>query len=131
MKKYLLTIGIAMLSLVASAQYMVTTTVTTPAEGESWETSHITDNIGIGYMHKNMGAGVVKNGEEYDVFGRYGINKHLYVVGQMATDSTHNLSIGVGYSLRLWKGLYVEPYYIKDLDSDEEGSIRVGLSYKL
>ena len=131
MRKYILTIGIAMLSLGASAQYMVTTTVNTPEEGESWETSSITDNMGIGYMNNNMVVGVVKNGEEYDLFGRYSINDNLYVAGQMATDSTYNLSVGVGYSLHLWKGLYVEPYYIKDLDSDEKGSIKLGLSYKL
>lgn len=131
MRKYILTIGIAMLSLGASAQYMVTTTVNTPEEGDSWETSSITDNMGIGYMYNNIAVGVVKNGEEYDLFGRYGINNNLYVVGQIATDSTNNLSIGVGYSLHLWKGLYAEPYYIKDLDSDEKGSIKLGLSYKL
>ena len=131
MRKYILTIGIAMLSLGASAQYMVTTTVNTPEEGEGWETSNITDNMGIGYMNNNMVVGVVKNGEEYDLFGRYSINDNLYVAGQMATDSTYNLSVGVGYSLHLWKGLYVEPYYIKDLDSDEKGSIKLGLSYKL
>ena len=70
MRKYVLTVGIAMLSLGASAQYMVTTTVNTPEEGDSWEVSSITDNMGIGYMHNNIVAGVVKNGEEYDLFGR-------------------------------------------------------------
>tara|TARA_R110000751_G_scaffold87320_5_gene173136 strand:- start:43 stop:438 length:396 start_codon:yes stop_codon:yes gene_type:complete len=131
MRKYILTVGIALLSLGASAQYMVTTTVNQPAEGESWSTAHFTDNMGIGYMYKSIVAGVVKNGEDYDIFGRYCINDNVYVAGQMATDSTHNLSIGIGYSVSLWKGLYVEPYYIKELDSDEEGSFKLGLTYKL
>ena len=131
MRKHVLTIGIALLSFAASAQYMVTTTINTPEEGENWGASHITDNMGIGYMHNNIVAGVVKSGDDCDIFGRYGVNDNLYLVSQMTTDSAHNLSVGVGYSLRLWKDLYVEPYYIKDLDSDEEGSMRLGLSYKL
>ena len=77
MRKYILTVGIALLSLSASAQYMVTTTVNQPAEGESWATAHFTDNMGIGYMYKSIVAGVVKNGEDYDIFGRYGINDNL------------------------------------------------------
>ena len=131
MRKYILTVGIALLSLSASAQWMVTTTVNQPEDGESWATTHFTDNMGIGYMYKSIVAGVVKNGEDYDIFGRYGINDNVYVAGQMATDSTHNLSIGIGYSLNVWKGLSIEPYYIKELDSDEEGSFKLGLSYKL
>mgnify|MGYP003150382738 CR=1 FL=1 len=131
MRKYILTVGIALLSFAASAQYMVTTTVNEPAEGDSWGTAHFTDNMGIGYMHNNIVAGIVKNGENYDLFGRYGINDNLYIAGQIETDDEKSLSIGVGYSLHLWKGLYVDPYYIKDLDSEEEGSIKVGLSYKL
>ena len=131
MRKYILTVGIALLSLGASAQYMVTTTVNEPAEGDSWETANFTDNMGIGYMHNNIVAGIVKNGEDYDLFGRYGINDNLYVVGQLATEDDESLSVGIGYSLRVWKDLYVEPYYIKELESEEEGNIRVGLSYKL
>ena len=63
MRKYILTVGIALLSLGASAQYMVTTTVNPPTEGEGWATAHFTDNMGIGYMYKSIVAGVVKNGE--------------------------------------------------------------------
>jgi hypothetical protein len=54
MKKTLFTIGVILLSLSASAQYMITTTVNTPEEGESWETSHITDNMGVAYTHNNI-----------------------------------------------------------------------------
>tara|TARA_R110000765_G_scaffold383833_1_gene475272 strand:- start:25 stop:420 length:396 start_codon:yes stop_codon:yes gene_type:complete len=131
MRKYILTIGIAMLSFAASAQYMVTTTVSAPEEGESWEVSSITDNMGIGYIYKDVVVGVVKNGDDYDMMGRYNVNDNVYIVSQMATDSTHDLSIGVGYSLSLWKNLSVEPYYITDLNSEEAGVFKIGLSYKL
>jgi hypothetical protein len=49
----------------------------------------------------------------------------------MSSESSDDLKIGIGYSLQLWKDLYIEPYYMKELDSEEEGSIKVGLSYKL
>lgn len=131
MKKYLLTMGIAMLSIAASAQYMVTTTVNMPEEGESWEMKSLTDELGIGYIYKDVVLGVVKSGDDYDAFGRYAINDNAYVLGTMATDSTHSISIGVGYSLPLWKDLYVEPYYIKEMDSDAKGIFKIGLTYKI
>tara|TARA_R110002020_G_scaffold83781_5_gene208130 strand:- start:7007 stop:7402 length:396 start_codon:yes stop_codon:yes gene_type:complete len=131
MKKYLLTMGIAMLSLAASAQYMVTTTVNMPEEGESWEMKNVTDELGIGYMYEDVVIGMVKSGDDYDVFGRYSLTENAYVLGTMATDSTHSLSIGVGYSLPLWKELYIEPYYIKEIDSDIKGIFRIGLTYKI
>lgn len=131
MKKYLLTIGIAMLSLAASAQYMVTTTVNMPEEGEKWEMNNLTDEMGIGYMYKDVVIGVVKSGDDYDAFGRYAFTCNAYLLGTMATDSTHAISIGVGYSIPLWKELYIEPYYIKEMDSDNEGIFRIGLTYKI
>ena len=131
MKKYLLTMGIAMLSLAASAQFMVTTTVNEPADGDSWSTENFTQEMGIGYIYEDIVVGIVKSGDDYDAFGRYAFTCNAYVVGKMATDSTHSLSIGVGYSLPLWKGLSVEPYYIKELDSDTEGSLKIGLTYKI
>ena len=98
MKKYLLTMGVALLSLAASAQFMVTTTVNTPADGDSWGTENFTQEMGIGYIHKDIVVGIVKSGEDYDAFGRYALSCHAYVIGKMATDSTHSLSIGVGFS---------------------------------
>lgn len=131
MKKTLFTIGVILLSLSASAQYMITTTLNTPEEGESWETSHVTDNMGVAYTHSHITVGIVKNGEDYDMIGRYGMNNNIYICAQMSSESSDDLKIGIGYSLQLWKDLYIEPYYMKELDSEEEGSIKVGLSYKL
>jgi hypothetical protein len=131
MTKYILTIGIAMLSLCASAQYMVTTIVNMPEEGESWEMKNVTDELGIGYMYKDVVIGMVKSGDDYDVFARYSLTCNAYLLGTMATDSTHNLSIGIGYSVPVWKELYVEPYYIKEIDSDIKGVFKIGLTYKI
>ena len=45
-----------------------------------------------------------------------------------------NLSVGVGYSFNLWKGLNVEPNYSMSLKEDEEGErsgeFNLGLSYR-
>tara|TARA_R100000808_G_C2076779_1_gene102165 strand:+ start:266 stop:661 length:396 start_codon:yes stop_codon:yes gene_type:complete len=131
MKKHLLTLGIALLAFTASAQFMVTTTVNQPAEGDSWGTENFTEELGIGYIYNDITVGIVKSGDDYDAFGRYALKNNLYLVGTMATDSTHSLSIGVGYSLPLGKALYLEPYYIKELDTDTEGSFRIGLTYKI
>ena len=40
--------ALALTTIFASAQFMVVTTMTQPAEGEKWEMSNITDNIGVG-----------------------------------------------------------------------------------
>ena len=46
-----------------------------------------------------------------------------------------NLTIGLGYSYNVWKGLCIEPNYSMGLKEDEagerEGSFNIGLSYKL
>ena len=45
-----------------------------------------------------------------------------------------NLTVGIGYSYNVWKGLNVEPNYSMGLKEDEEGerasSFNLGLSYK-
>ena len=45
------------------------------------------------------------------------------------------MEIGVGYSLNVWKELYVDPYYVvpmkEDSEGNREGEFRLGISYKL
>jgi opacity protein-like surface antigen len=45
-----------------------------------------------------------------------------------------NLTVGLGYSYNVWKGLNVEPNYSMGLKEDENGeragSFNLGLSYK-
>jgi len=132
MKKMFLTMALALIAMVSSAQFMVVTTVNQPADSEQWEVSNFTNNIGVGYqMNDKMTLGVVKNGEEYDLWGRYNIN-FLYLAVQAPTDSlTDNMTFGVGYSLRVWNNLYIDPSYMVSTKENSEGEFRVGLSYKL
>ena len=50
MKKVFLTMAIALTTLIASAQFVVVTTYTAPEDGAEWETSSLTDYMGIGYF---------------------------------------------------------------------------------
>mgnify|MGYP006409804281 FL=1 len=127
--------ALAFVTMFASAQFMVVTTIDQPEEGADWEMSNITDNIGIGYqLNDAITLGVVKNGEDYDVWGRYKIN-FLYISVQAPTeDAANNLNVGVGYSLKVWNSLYLEPNYTMPLNEDSEGNregeLKIGVAYR-
>ena len=127
-----LTMALAFVTMVSSAQFMVVTTMTQPADGEEWAMSNITDNMGVGYvLNDKMTLGMVKNGEDYDLWGRYNIN-FMYIAVQAPTEEmADNMTFGVGYSLRVWNNLYVDPSYMMSMKEDSEGEFKVGLSYKL
>ena len=131
MKKMFLTMTLALTTMFASAQFMVITTIDQPEEGAEWEMSNITDNMGIGYvLNDKMTVGVVKNGDDYDVWGRYNINS-MYVVVQAPTDSiTDAANIGVGYSLNVWDKLYLEPSYSMPMKDNSGGTFKVGVAYR-
>ena len=130
-----LTMALAFVTMFASAQFMVVTTIDQPEEGAEWEMSNITDNIGIGYqLNDNITVGAVKNGEDYDLWGRYQL-KWGYVSVQAPTDSiADNLKVGIGYSLKIWNSLYIEPNYSMPLNEDSEGNregtLRLGVAYR-
>ena len=126
-----LTMALAFATMFASAQFMVVTTIDQPEEDAKWEMSNITDNMGIGYMFNDkMTVGIVKSGEEYDLWGRYQM-KWVYLAMQMPTEEmTENMTFGVGYSLSVWNNLYVEPSYMMSMKEDSEGEFKIGLSYK-
>ena len=123
--------ALAFVTMISSAQFMVVTTMTQPADGEEWAMSNITDNMGVGYvLNDKMTLGMVKNGEDYDLWGRYNIN-FIYVAVQAPTEEmTDNMTFGVGYSLKVWNDLCVEPSYMMSMKEDSEGEFKVGLSYK-
>ena len=55
--------------------------------------------------------------------------ENLYLSAQMPTEnSTDNMTLGVGLSIKVWNELYVEPNYTT---KNDEGSFNIGLSYKL
>ena len=134
-----MTLAVAILTtFAASAQFMVVTTVNTPDSdmNEEWGTTNFTDNMGIGYMvNDKYVAGIVKSGEDYDLWGRYLWNANLFVSVQAPTEELlDNLTVGLGYSFDVWKGLHVEPNYSMGLNEDEngerDGTFNLGLSYK-
>ena len=139
MKKLFLTMAVAFSTLIASAQFMVVTTYEAPEDGAEWETTSLTDNMGMGYTLNGgqLVVGMVQAGEDaYDLWGRYNLENNLYVSAQAPTEEMmDNLTIGLGYSYNVWKGLCIEPNYSMGLKEDEagerEGSFNIGLSYKL
>ena len=131
-----LTMALAFVSIFASAQFMVVTTINHPEEDAEWEMSNFTDNLGIGYqLNDKITIGAIKNGEDYDLWGRYQL-KMVYLSVQAPTEEmTDNLNIGVGYSLKVWDKLYVEPNYSmplkEDAEGNREGAFKLGIAYKL
>ena len=143
MKKLILTMAVvAFTTIFASAQFMVVTTYNAPEDGAEWEMTSLTDNMGIGYaVNDTWTVGLIKAGEDslgdasYDLWGRYNWNQNVYVSVQAPMeDMADNMTVGVGYSYNVWKGLNVEPNYSMGLKEDEEGeregSFNLGLSYK-
>ena len=143
MQKLFLTMAVAFSTLIASAQFTVVTSYNAPEDGAEWEVSSLTDNMGIGYALNNGKCviGLVKAGTDsldeatYDLWGRYNWSENLYVSVQAPTEEMmDNLTVGLGYSYNVWKGLCIEPNYSMGLKEDEdgerEGSFNIGLSYK-
>jgi len=143
MKKLFLTMAVAFSTLIASAQFMVVTTYNAPEDGAEWEMTSLTDNLGVGYTLNNGKCviGLMKAGEDslgdasYDLWGRYNLKSNLYVSVQAPTEEMmDNLTVGLGYSYNVWKGVCIEPNYSMGLKEDDngerEGSFSLGLSYK-
>ena len=146
MKKLILMIAVVAFTAVsafAQSNFMVVTTYNAPEDGAEWSTSSLTDNMGIGYVFNDgkCVAGLMAAGEDslgdasYDLWGRYNYNANLFVSVQAPTEEIFdNLTIGLGYSYNVWKGLHVEPNYSLGLKEDDngerDGSFNLGLSYK-
>ena len=135
--------AVAFSTLIASAQFTVVTSYNAPEDGAEWEVSSLTDNMGIGYAVNDGKCviGLIKAGTDsldnatYDLWGRYNLKNSLYVSVQAPTkEMLDNLTVGLGYSYGVWKGLYVEPNYSvglkEDANGEREGSFNLGLSYK-
>ncbi len=140
MKKFILTSAIAFSTLFASAQNF---TVVTTYDGDQEETMDmLTQNVGFGYaVNETWTLGLIQNGEDvdgetiYDLWARYNMKNDLYLSLQAPQEETmDNLTVGLGYSFNVWKGLNVEPNYSIGLKEDEagdrEGTLNLGLSYK-
>ena len=131
MRKLFLTMTIALSTLVASAQFMVVSTVIEPADDDSWGISNFTNNIGVAYkLNNGMFVGAMKNGEDFDLFGRYEMNKNMFISAKAPIeDMFDNLTMGVGYSFAVCPAFFIEPNYSMNLDGDN-GKLNIGLSYR-
>ena len=131
MKKMFLMATLVFAANLCSAQFLAITTINTPEDDAKWEMSNITDNIGIGYIITDkIVAGLVKNGEEYDLWGRYYFSNCYAVVQAPTEEAADNLMFGVGYSMKVWKELYVDPSYMMSREEESEGEFKIGVSYK-
>ena len=138
MNKLFLTIALALVTTIASAQFSVLTTLNEGADS-TW---NVTDKIGIGYqVNDKLTVGVTKDGDDaYELLGRYDVHDGLWVTCVYNTyedsvaEMNDRLDVGLGYSYNLWKALYIEPYYIMPLKNNaegkREGSLKLGVSYK-
>jgi len=161
MRKFLLTTITVLTTLCASAQFMVMTTLnkvegmkaTPPSTTEVYEgdvcpttstddSYNITDKIGIGYqVNDKMLVGITKDGEDnYELLGRYTIKDGMWAtcIYNYAPDSEAEMmdmiDLGIGYSMKVWKNLYIDPNYTMSMKEDEngerEGSFNLSFSYK-
>ena len=142
MKKVFLTMTLAFVTMIASAQYSAMTTVTS-VEDEAGETTYnITDKLGVGYqVNEKLMIGLTMDGEDnYELLGRYSLMNGIWgtCVYNYAKDSEAELmdkvDVGVGYSWNVWKGLSIDPNYTMPAKADEagerEGSLNLSVSYK-
>ena len=71
----------------------------------------------------------------YDVWVRYNLSmaEGAYVSFRMPSeDLTGDMKLGVGFSFKAWKGLYIEPSFEMPIggDDDKDGALNVGLAYR-
>ena len=133
MKKVLLTAAIAFGTLFASAQDIM---VVTTYDGDLEGAEAITANIGVGYqVMDGITVGIVKSGDDFEVFGRYDLGAYLengYASVQLPTEeATDNIVLGVGYTFTVWNGLAIEPNYTMPVNEDNgEGTFNIGVAYR-
>ena len=137
MKKVLLTAAVAFATLFASAQDIM---VVSTYDGDLEGAEAITANMGLGYqVMDGITLGVVKSGDDYELFGRYDLGAYMengYASIQMPTEeATDNMVLGVGYTFTVWNGLAIEPNYTMPVNADEvtgerEGAFNIGVAYR-
>jgi len=138
MNKLFLTIALAFTTMIASAQFTALTTLTEDADS-AWT---VTEKLGVGYqLGEKLMVGITMDGEDkYELLARYDLHHGLWAtcVYNYDADSEAELmdkmELGLGYSLKVWKNLYVDPNYTVSLREDaageRDGTLNLGLSYK-
>ena len=139
MNKLFLTMLFAFSTTLASAQFVGLTTLNEGADS-TW---NVTDKIGVGYVvnEKLIVAATMDGEDAYELLGRYDVYNGLWATciynyeKDSEAEMKDKMEIGVGYSLNVWKKLYVDPYYVvpmkEDSEGNREGEFRLGISYRL
>ena len=139
MNKLFLTMLFTFSTMLASAQFVGLTTLN---EGTD-STWNVTDKIGIGYVvnEKLMVAATMDGENAYELSGRYDVYNGVWATciynyeKDSEAEMKDKLELGVGYSLNVWKELYIDPYYVvpmkENSEGNREGEFRLGISYKL
>ena len=138
MTKLFLTMNLAFSTMIASAQFSALTTVSETTDS-TWS---VTEKLGVGYqVNEKLMVGITMDGEDkYELLARYDLHHGLWAtcVYNYDADSEAELmdkmELGLGYSLKVWKNLYVDPNYTVSLREDaageRDGTLNLGLSYK-
>jgi len=144
MNKIFLTMTLAFCTMIASAQYSVLTTVTSMEDEAGKTTYNITDKLGVGYqVNEKLMIGLTMGGEDkYELLGRYSLMNGIWGMcvynydADSEAETLNKMDIGLGYSIKVWNNLYVDPNYTVALgdhrteDDKLKGTLNVSLSYK-
>ena len=138
MNKLFLTMALAFCTTIASAQYSALTTISETSDS-TWS---VTDKLGVGYeVNDKLMIGLTMDGEDkYELLGRYSLMNGVWgtCVYNYDADSEDelmdNMELGLGYSLKVWDKLYIDPNYTMpaktDEDGEREGTFNLSVSYK-
>ena len=138
MNKLFLTMALAFCTTIASAQYSVLTTVSENTDS-TWS---VTEKLGIGYqVNEKLMVGVTMDGEDkYELLARYDLHHGLWATcvynydADSETELMDKMELGLGYSLKVWNELYIDPNYTMPAKADEdgkrEGVLNLSVSYK-
>ena len=129
MKNFFSTLLLTCSTILLSAQISIISEVNIPEDGDEWGMSNFTNELGIGYeINDNILIGIKKDSIDYLMIGRYNINSNLYISLEFSEEfNVDNLVYGIGYSVKLWNNLYIQPEYII---KEDEGEVKIGMAYK-
>ena len=138
MNKLFLTMALALCTTLASAQFLALTTVSETTDS-TWS---VTDKLGVGYqVNEKLMVGLTMDGEDkYELLARYDLHHGLWATcvynyeAEAEGELMDKMDVGVGYSIKVWKGLHFDPNYTLSLKEDEEGeregALNLSVSYK-
>ena len=143
MNKLFLTMLLALVTTIASAQFSISTTVNEVTDSTNETSYNVTDKLGVLYqVNDKLIVGLSRDGEEnYELSGRYVVHSSgvwatcVYnYVPDSEDEMMDKMELGLGYSFNVWKNLSIDPYYVMSMkeneDGEREGKFNLGLSYK-